>query len=277
MRLLNGPSDCAGAGYTIYDFYPSSLTLSENVDGTGQTCNIVLPLTAPNTNPNPASNTPVPNCSDFTLRFERFEPAGVVVFTLINQGNTAAQITGFNIGWNKLTGGMFLNRIELGTSTYGNPSNITMWAGNDPFPDTAADSTGAGEPAWVNTPIINAGQVLRMFVDFDGLGGPQALTNYGGDNSDFNNTAVTFDTCVTGTNQIATPGPTNTPRDTNTPRPTNTRTNTPTVGPTNTPGPPTRTFTPRPPTNTPTNTPIIQTSTPTNTVPPPTICFDCGG
>jgi hypothetical protein len=243
------------------------------VDGSGQSCTIQLPLTAPTNNPNPATNTPVPDCSDFTLRFERFEPAGVVVFTLINEGNSAAQITGFNIGWNKLTGGMFLNRIELGVSSYGAPSNITMWAGNDLFPDTAADSTGAGEPSWTNTPIINAGQVLRMFVDFDGLGGPQTLANYGGDSSDFNNTSVTFDTCQRGTNQIATPGPTNTPRDTNTPRPTNTRTNTPTTGPTNTPGPPTRTNTPRPPTSTPTQTPIISTPTPT-TLPTATQPFD---
>lgn len=278
MRFLNGPADLGAAGYSIYDFYPSSLTLSENVDGTGQTCTIQLPLTAPTTDPNPPTNTLVPNCSDFTIRFERFEPAGVVVFTLINEGNTAAQITGFNIGWSKLTGGMFLNRIEIGASSFGNPSNITMWAGNDLFPDTSADSSGAGEPSWVNTPIINGGQVLRMFVDFDGLGGPQTLANYGGHSSDHNATSVTFDECLTGTNQLATPGPTATPRDTNTPRPTSTRTNTPTIGPTNTPGPPTATFTPRPPTRTPTNTPIISTPTPTTQPPTPTLpCFDCGG
>ncbi len=243
MTFLNGPSDLPAAGYTIYDFYGSSITLSEHIDGTGQACTIVLPLTQPTVDPFTSTHTTVPECTDFTIEFESFEAGGVVVFTLLNQNPSAAQLTAININWKKLVSPMFLNRVEMGTSNYADPSNILVWEGADSTPPTVSDSSGSGEATWQYTPLVNSGQIQRLFVDFDGLPGPNALPFYGGHESDFNGTSVTFDSCMVDTSIISTlpPSqtytrtPTITPTSNGTPTATRTRTPTPTHTPIGTP------------------------------------------
>jgi hypothetical protein len=271
VRFANGPVDLAAAGYTIYDFAGTTLTFSWQ----NQSCTVGLGLPTPTPNNTTPSRTPTPNCSDFTMRFERFETAGIVVFRLINSGPAAAQITAINVVWQKYTSSMFTDEIQLGTYAFGEPTNVLVWSGNDTTPPTNTNSAGGGDPNWLTTPVINAGQTLFMFVDFDGLGGIGPLTDYGALQSHFNGTYVTFDnTCTQGPVPVPTPGPTNTPAPTNTRTPTRTPTNTFTPGPPTSTSPPTNT---RTPTNTPapTFTPT-RTRTPTPFQPPTQDCNDGG-
>ncbi|NDJ84843.1 MAG: pilus assembly protein [Chloroflexi bacterium] len=270
VKFQNGPQDLPAAGYSIHDFYGTTLTFSGGDPG----CVLTLPLDEP-TPTDPAdepTDTPTPDCSDFSMEFERFETAGVVVFRLRNEGPAAARITAFEVVWQKYTASMYMDQIELGLFSYGHPNNVIMWQGNDTNPNTSANSAGGGDSSWIVTPVIDANQTLFMFVDFDALGGIGKLTDYGAHLSHFNGTYVTFDdNCYGGPADVPTPGPTATPRPTNTPRPTRTPTNTYTPGPTPTNTPIRDTPTP---TNTPRNTPT-PTVTPTNT--PfvlPTTCSD---
>lgn len=271
VKFANGPTDLASNGYSIYDFAGTTLTFGWE----DQSCTINVNLPTPTPNNTTPTRTPTPDCSDFTMRFERFETAGIVVFRLTNTGPAAAQITAFNVNWIKYRPAMYLDQVEFGVFEFGNPTNIVAWTGNDTTPPTNPNQSGGGEPSWLTTPVINAGQTLFMFVDFDGLGGIDALTSYGAIQSDFNGTYVTFDDrCTEGPVPVPTPGPTNTPRPTNTRAPTNTPTRTFTPGPPTSTSPPTRTPT-RTPTRAPTFTP---TRTPTRTPfqPPTQNCNDGG-
>ncbi len=269
IRFANGPSNLSAAGYTKYDFAGSGLFF----EGGDEPCSVDwLEFPTPDTDTTPTF-TPTPDCSDFSIEFDHFERAGIVVFKLINTGPAAARITGVDLYWIKLTSSMYLDTVEFGIYEYGHPLNTLVWQGRDENPPSIMNG---GDPGWVVTPVIDAQQTLFMYADFDGLGGPDSLTAYGGHKSNFNGTAVNFDDCTAGMGDFNTPEPTNTsapPTNTNTPAP-------PTDTPT--PAPPTDTPTPAPPTNTPTDAPPTNTPTPappTNTPTPvdePTVCFDCG-
>lgn len=256
IRFQNGPTDLEDAGYTVADFNGTSL----NFDS-------CPPLTLPNVDPPPtlaASPTPTtaPQCSSFSFRLHHFENAGVVVFRLTNTGAVPANILGVTINWRVLpaASGMFLEHIEIGVYEFGHPLNTQVWAGSDATPPQAAT---AGGPGWIVTPLIDAGQVLNLYADFDGTGGPWPLDDLGAMDYDFNDSSVTVELCDVEVPPVATP--TGTPTYTHTPTITNTPTRTATFTPSNTP-----TITPTPTitltrTNTLTRTPT-RTNTPTPSI-----------
>ncbi len=301
IRFTNGPNPLS-AHYNANSFYGSRLRFE---GGTGNICEIPFPGQAPSATPNAtATSTPIPNCSDFTVRFERFDPSGVVVFRVQNVGPNTATINGFSINWRVLaglSGSMHIQQIQVGGASFGDPLNVIMWLTGSPRDYTPATTYMPNPPGtpregvWQRAPMVNAGSTTFMWVDFDGLGGVQSLNYYGAAGSDFNNSALYFEGCpAVIVPPLPTPTPTNTPTNTptptqtytpsntptrtNTPPPTNTRTNTPTRTPTPT-GPtmtPTRTNTRTPtntatntrtPSNTPTRTPTRPTNTPTPTRP----------
>ncbi|GIK63754.1 MAG: hypothetical protein BroJett018_15480 [Chloroflexota bacterium] len=287
IRFTNGPNPLS-AHYNANSFYGSTLRFE---GGAGNICDIPFPGQAPSATPNAtATSSPVPNCSDFTVRFERFDPSGVVVFRIQNVGPNAATINGFNINWRVLaglSGSMYIQQIQVGGASFGDPLNVIMWLTGSPRDFTPATTYMPNPPGtpregvWQRAPMVNAGSTTFMWVDFDGLGGVQSLNYYGAAGSDFNNSALYFEGCpAVVVPPLPTPTPTNTPTNTPTPTqtytPSNTPTRTNTPPPTNTPtNTATRTPTPTGPTATPTRTPTrtptntaTNTRTPTNTVPP---------
>ncbi len=274
VRFQNGPPSLSSAGYSIFDFAGTTLSF-----GGGAPCimDVGLVTATPDMSMTPdmttsPTETSAPQCSDFQLSFERFEPAGVVVFRLRNLGSTTVEISAFSVAWAQLTPSMFANQIEVGAFAFGSASNTVMWVGSDSSPPTSATASGGGDPSWNITPVIAASESLSMYVDFDGLGGPGTLSDYGGHRSDFNGTNVRFGDCTVGVSDVSTPV---------TPPPSVTPTYT------RTPGPPTATF---PPSNTPQPTSTFPTATPTRTwtpsstpipsiTPSPTetfdFCFEC--
>ncbi len=264
IRFSNGPSPMS-THYNANSFFGSSLRFD---GGAGNICDVPFPGQTPSATPNAtATSTSVPNCSDFTVRFERFDPSGVVVFRIQNVGTNPATINGFDISWQVLAGlagSMYIQQVQVGSGAFGDPLNVVTWlsaATPDYTPNTTYMPTPPGTPReglWQRSPVVNAGSITFMWVDFDGLGGVQALNFYGAAGSHFNNTVLYFEGCP---GVVVPPQPTPTPTHTRTP------TNTPTFTRTFTATVPTSTYTPTIPTNTPTrtNTPTYTPTGPTAT------------
>jgi len=286
VRFANGPSDLEDYGFLTSDF--SGTYLEFTWPGNSVPCRVEYTEDPPDDPVDPPTETPVPLCSNFDVSFERFDKSGVVVFSIRNLGDVPAEIVGLNIQWKKSNwvqpsgdpSQAYLDVIQIGPYAFGDPGNVTAWVGTpngDHTPPTQASKPGVNayspeDPSWQVTPIILANMTLFMFLDFDGLGGPDTLSHYNGFPSDFNDTSVMFwDGCEAPIDYIPPPEATEPPPPTDTPVPTNTKTNTPTPGPT-------ATFTPTVPTDTPTNTlPVTDTHTPTPVTPTETntpVVFD---
>ncbi|MCL4879736.1 MAG: pilus assembly protein [Anaerolineae bacterium] len=264
----SAPPNLATYGYSIHDFYGSSITLSSR-DGS-VVCPLPFNLQQPTPDPNTPTFTHTPVCGDFTFRFGGFDTNGVVRFTIRNASSTPRMLTGFSIVWRKYVPAMALEMTSLGGASAFDAQAIRFWDGTSASPPTTVNEGGSG---WQLTPTINGGQTLNFWVDFDGVTGSMP-TNYGALPTDFNGSSITIDyVCPVPMEPVS--GPV-TPTATFTPTVTPTRTITPTRTPTNTPGPPTQTPTVTL-TRTITLTPTI-TRTPTITLTPtitrtPTVTF----
>ncbi len=267
IRFTNGPSSLA-TYYNSDSFYGSSLRFDA---GAGNLCDVPLPGNQPTSTPNyTPTHTPIPACSDINLRFDRFDPSGIVVFRITNLGTTQVNLNGFDINWSTLpglAGSMYIQQIQVGTGAFGDPLNVGMWltsASRDYVPGTTYMPNPPGTPregVWQRSVLVNPSSMTFLLVDFDGLGGSQGLNYYGGHSSHFNNTTIYFEGCP---GVAILPAPTLTPTSTRTatftPTPTSTHTNTPVPTATSTPS---NTSTPLP-TATPTETPYV-TLTPSST------------
>jgi hypothetical protein len=206
--------------------------------------------------------TPTPVCTNYEVRFASFETNAVVRYTIRNTDIAPAYITGFSINWNTFNRTLppvYLDFVAVGGPNAFDPSAVKIW-------DSAATSTTpptvgvSGGPGWLVDAVIQPGQQVDVWLDFDGVA--ERLDQVGYNSYDFNATSFTINFICYGQYTVPTPAPsiTLTPSKTNTRTPTPTKTNTPT------PGPATNTFTPtRTPTftwtpyNTPTFTPTIDT------------------
>ena len=281
VRFANGPFSMSDY-FTTYDFTGSVWYFSNG-------CTVVYNDPEPTGTPNP-TDTPIPSCADYSFQFEGFWPQGVVQFSVRNAGSTPIQIPGFDLRWVYYFNGMNLDFVSLGGVNAFDPAGVVIWNGNDTGTTVGAQTNTASgalgsEPGWQINGIVNPGDTVYMWLDFDGTSA-NLQSAYGAQESDFGGSRVAFDYDFDGTDDCnisqATVTPTNTPTQTFTASatvPTSTPSITYTPSHTYTPS---MTFTPSPtvPTNTPSRTPIptntqpsTATHTPTN---PPTICFDCG-
>ncbi len=259
-----------GAYLTSSNFTPTEFVFE--VPGTSQTCVEQFTAPPPTRTPTLSANvtatlSPTPDCTNdrLTISFSQFQSFGVVRMLVVNNRNTAAILSGFNIRWVKRSSSMILAQVTVGGNNPADPLTTRVWqapAGQDANPNTISP----GEGTWLTNYTVDAGSTVPIYLDFDGtsLTLPSA---WGTQSSDFNETTFTF-ACPGGTpnparmqfqrtpTALPTAGPSFTPSRTFTPGPTRTprpATQPPTQGP---PPPPTNTSAPPPP-------------PPTNPPPPP--------
>ncbi len=273
-HFVNGPSDL-NQHYSLYDF---SLTTLDFAGG----CSVTLNLSngVPTSTPLPGTVTILPfaACTDFRFDFVRFEPGGVVVFRILNSGNYPAWVGSFNLNWRVpagLEGQMRLDELQMGTISYGDPSSFRIWDGDDTVPPTTYSTNGPPsqqEGTFLEWTMLNPNSPanpLYLFADFDGLGGPYVLDEYGITLADFAGSSLRIggncDPTILGVDPVPAT-PTATPTSTQTPTASSTSTASRTPSPSNTA---TWTFTPSA-TRTPTAT---RTNTPTAT-PRPSLAYD---
>lgn len=261
VKFSNGPSRLSDY-YTLGHFAGTRLYFGTEWGGVNQDC--VVELTGYPT-PTPSNetptDTPTPICTNYEVEFVSFETNGVVHYVIRNTDVALAYITGFTINWNtygRTLPAILLDFVSVGGSNAFDPAAVIIWDGSDNSSPAIAND---GDAAWRVNAAIEPGDVIDVWLDFDGTSG-RLDTSLGYFVSDFNGTSfeinfdcdgeppdvptpvntqpptATFTPSITPTpSKTNTPGPTNTPRPTNTPAPTRTPSNTP------------------PPSNTPFNTP----------------------
>ncbi|MCZ7542593.1 MAG: hypothetical protein M5R40_03205 [Anaerolineae bacterium] len=264
VEFINGPRNLADYmevwdfNGTVFHFEPGD-------------CQLTINQPTPEAPTNTPTNTPPFECGWYVLNFVAFRANGVVQFQVTNNGQTPVIVTEINLYWVSYFSGMVLDFIAFGGPSAWDPTAIVVWQGNHFGSPTGGDQvltntstvgTWLVEPG----PVINPGETVNMWLDFDGTSG-NLQAEWNAHPSDFNDTYFIYDNgCYSEMVPYATLAPTYTPSRTPTftITPTPSRTRTPSVTPT-----PSRTRTPGP-THTPSRTPT-RTLTPTRTpVPQPT-------
>jgi hypothetical protein len=273
-RFLNGPT-LLSSYFTVGSFDGSKLYFSTEWGGRtynpASDCVVEItgfPTPTPTRTPTSSSRsptpTPTPVCTNFTAQLVSFETNGVVHFTIRNADIAPAYVTAFRINWNtynRTLDPLTLDQITVGGTNAFDPMAVLMWDGNVTSPPALGSSGG---PGWVVNPVIQPGQTIDVWLDFDGTS--ELITSLGYTVYDFNDTSFQLDfVCWDTMLQQPTPQPTYTPSTTLTPSKTYTPSKTPTKTITPTPS---KTFTPGP--VTPTRTPS-RTRTPTDTKTPQTM------
>ncbi len=202
VSFQNGPSNLADpdSGLTINDFHETRLYFED-----GGRCELDPGIPPPENTPVP-SDTPAPECDQFTLRFERFEAGGVVTFSLFNGNSTAHRLTGFGFNWRDTppyNPGNYVAEVRVGPSSF--PSLPNMWQGNDSTSPTEANEAGGGDPAWQFTPILNGSQTSLIYLNFNGIGTNNPLDTIGAEPWNFNGSFAQVEDCTVLIEDLATP------------------------------------------------------------------------
>ncbi len=189
VRFGNGP-------FNLSDYY-------QRPDFTGSTwyfsngCTVQIDDPTPTPPTGTPTFTPTPECGNYTMDVEGFWPHGVVQFSVRNGGGTPIQITGIDIRWRYYFSGMALDKVIIGGVNAFDPAGVRIWDGNDPGTtigqqtNTASGTLGS-EPTWLIEAVINPGDTVSMWLDFDGTSG-NLEDEYGALPAHFNGTRLAYD------------------------------------------------------------------------------------
>lgn len=261
VEFGNGPGQLS-AYYTTGSFNGTRIYFGTEWGGVNQDC--VFEITGyptPEPSTEPPTQTPIPVCENYFVQFVGFDRNGVVHYAITNADAIVAYLTGFSIHWNTYNQdrkSVNLDFVSAGGTDAHDTRAIVVWDGNATSPPAVASEGSSG---WRNSPVIEPGRTLDVWLDFDGTN--KRLDQEGYVRSDFNATSFTITWyCENQAPAVPTPQPTRTP--TEPPPPSETPIPSDTPIPSNTPIP---SDTPIP-SHTPieTNTPIpSDTPIPTNT------------
>lgn len=198
----------------------------------------------------PETSTSTPDCSPaaLTVQIQQFEPFGLVLLWVYNEGGAVVWLADFEIHWwQPDTNPLTLARVSAFAAP-GNPGSQAVWDSSSPNEDALPPTFGQGEGAWQgNLPV--APGYTTLYLDFDGTSA--SLPALGITETDFAGSWLAFDLSGGCPLQIMeldipifdtpTPIPSVTPHM---PSPSPSWTPFPTI--TSTPRPPTATFSPTP-------------------------------
>ncbi len=206
-RFANGPVALANY-FSRFDFVGSTWYFSGN-------CAVVYNDAPPTATPTGSATPTIPpiDCGYYVMNLEGFWTNAVVQFSIRNGGYTPIQITGMDLRWVYYFDGMVLDFVQIGGANAFDPAGIRIWDGNDTGTtvgqqtNTASGTLGT-EPTWLINAVVNPGDTVNMWLDFDGLAG-SLQTYYNNNQASFNGTLLAFDNgCNAGPGAVPTPVPT---------------------------------------------------------------------